>query len=452
MMVLGIPEYRLARELIKREIEAVIELGIDVELSFRVGRDATIEELLGRHESLFLSIGTGRGRNLELPGRELDGVLSAVEFLLNVNQGFRANLGKRVVVVGGGNVAFDAARSALRAAAGGAPGDEPESAPVAGTDDDARRGMITTLDVARAAARAGVTDVTVIALESAEEIPADPEEIAEATGEGITIRYRTGPHRFVGEAGRVTGLETIAVESVFDTEHRFNPTFLPGTETVLEADTIILAVGQTADLDLLGGIELARERGGIKVDAATLRTSHPRIWAGGDVAHGPRNLIDAIADGQRAAASMHAPDAAAPSTNEVHIELGRRNGFRRLATSYDAIERQPIPATPTERRIGFAEVEVGYDAQGAWVESLRCLRCFDNVMLEPELCILCGLCVDVCPPNCITIARADVVGVGTEAQSVLLLDEDLCIRCGLCVNRCPPGALSMVHAREVTGA
>jgi formate dehydrogenase beta subunit len=452
MMVLGIPEYRLARELIKREIEAVIELGIDVELSFRVGRDATIEELLGRHESLFLSIGTGRGRDLELPGRELDGVLSAVEFLLNVNQGFRANLGKRVVVVGGGNVAFDAARSALRAAAGGAPSDEPESAPVAGTDDDARRGMITTLDVARAAARAGVTDVTVIALESAEEIPADPDEIAEATGEGITIRYRIGPHRFVGEAGHVTGLETIAVASVFDAEHRFNPAFLPGTETVLEADTIILAVGQTADLDLLGGIELARERGSIKVDPATLRTSHPRIWAGGDVAHGPRNLIDAIADGQRAAASMHAPDAPAPSTNEVHIELGRRNGFRRLATSYDAIERQPIPATPTARRIGFAEVEVGYDAQGAWVESLRCLRCFDNVMLEPELCILCGLCVDVCPPNCITIARADVVGVGTETQSVLLLDEDLCIRCGLCVNRCPPGALSMVHAREVTSA
>ncbi len=451
MMVLGIPEYRLARELIKREIDAVIELGIDVELSFRVGRDATIEELLARHESIFLAIGTGRGRDLELPGRELDGVLSAVEYLLNVNQGFRVDLGKRVVVVGGGNVAFDAARSALRAAAGGASSDA--TAPIAGTDDDARRGMVTTLDVARAAARAGVADVIVIALESPEEIPADAEEIAEATSEGITIQYRTGPHRFVGEAGHVTGLETIAVASVFDADHRFNPTFLADTEAVIEADTIILAVGQTADLDLLGTIELERERGGIKVDAVTLRTSHPRIWAGGDVAHGPRNLIDAIADGQRCARSIHDPSIgadSAPRSNEVRIELGRRDGFRRLATSYDAIARQPIPATPTERRTGFAEVEVGYDAQGAWVESLRCLRCFDNVMLEPDLCILCGLCVDVCPPDCITIARADVVGVGTESQSVLLLDEDLCIRCGLCVNRCPPGALSMVHAMEVT--
>ena len=448
MMVLGIPEYRLARELISREIAAVIELGIDVELSFRVGRDATVEELLSRHESLFLSVGTGRGRDLDLPGRELDGVLSAVEFLLNVNQGFRVDLGKRVVIVGGGNVAFDAARSALRTAGGGAPSAD-DAAPVAGTNDEARRGMVTTLDVARAAARAGVTDVTVIALESPEEIPADAEEIAEATSEGIVLRYRKGPHRFVGDAGHVTGLETIDVASVFDADHRFNPTFVPGTEAVLEADTIILAVGQSADLDFLGSVELERTRAGVKVDPETLRTSHPRIWAGGDVARGPRNLIDAIADGQRAAASIHAPEAHARPVEGVRVELGRRDGFRRLATGYDAIPRQPVPSTPTDRRIGFAEVEVGYDSQTAWLESLRCLRCFDNVMLEPDLCILCGLCVDVCPPNCITIARADDLGLGTDSQSVLLLDEDLCIRCGLCVNRCPPGALSMVHAREV---
>src|SRR6202011_5252217 len=319
----------------------------------------------------------------------------------------------------------------------------------AGTADDARRGMVTTLDVARAAVRAGVLDVTVIPLESPEEIPADPEEIAEAEGEGITIIYRKGPHRFVGDAGRVTGLETIDVKSVFGDDGRFDPTFLPGTEAVLPADTVILAVGQTADLDVLAGIELELNRGVIKTDPTTLRTSHPRIWAGGDVAHGPRNLIDAIADGQRAAVSIHAPNGTAHSDG-VRVELGRRAGFRRLSTGYDAIARQPIPATPTDRRVGFAEVEVGYDAQEAWLESLRCLRCFDNVMLEPELCILCGLCVDVCPPNCITIVRADRAGLGLESQSVLLLDENLCIRCGLCVNRCPPGALSMVHAKELT--
>ena len=466
MMVLGIPEYRLARELIAREIEAIIDLGIDVRLGFRIGEDATLDDLLDRHDSLFLAVGTGLGRDLDLPGHEQDGVLRAVEFLLNVNQGFRVDLGERVVVVGGGNVAFDAARTALRAAAGA---EAPEAGEPAepGTPDDARRAMTTTLDVARAAVREGVLDVTVIALESPEEIPADPEEIAEAEGEGITILYRRGPHRFVGTDGRVTGLETIAVSSVFDTDGRFAPAFIDGTEEVLAADTIILAVGQSADLGFLGDLPLDRTRGaGIQVDASTLRTSHPRIWAGGDVAKGPRNLIDAIADGTRAANSIHASSvrasaagaalgagtgAVAPALRSVRVELRPREGFRRLSTAYAAIERRPVPATPTERRTGFAEVETGYGAQDAWLESLRCLRCFDNVMLDPALCILCGLCVDVCPTDCITIARADHLDLGTDDQSVLLLDEDQCIRCGLCVNRCPPGALSMVHAREVTG-
>lgn len=450
MMVLGIPEYRLARELIQREIEAVIELGIDVRTGFRVGGHGTVAELLDQHAALFLAVGTGRARDLDLPGKELDGVLRAVEFLLNVNQGFRAELGERVVVVGGGNVAFDAARTVLRAAAAG----EAAPAPVAlsgSSEDDARRAMTTTFDVARAALRAGVANVTVVALESPEEMPADPEEIAEAEREGITIVYRRGPRRFVGDSdGRVTGLETISVESVFDAEGRFAPTFRPGTEEVLPADTVILAVGQAADLDLLGDdLHVERTRQGVRIDADTLQTSHPRLWAGGDVARGPRNLIDAIADGQRAAASIrrslgHEPGGAA---HQIHVEL--RTGFRRLSTGYDAIPRQEVPVTPTERRIGFAEVEVGYDAHTARVEALRCLRCFDNVMLSPELCILCGLCVDVCPPDCITITRADRVGIGTADQSVLLLDEDLCIRCGLCVNRCPPGALAMVFAKEV---
>ena len=149
---------------------------------------------------VFLAVGTGRARDLDLPGHELDGVLRAIEYLLNVNQGFRVDLGERVVVVGGGNVAFDAARTALRAAARGT-----AAPPVAGpqpTVDDARRAMTTTLDVARAAVRAGVRDVTVFALESPEEIPADPEEIAEAEREGIRIVYRRGPQRFVGDDAR----------------------------------------------------------------------------------------------------------------------------------------------------------------------------------------------------------------------------------------------------------
>jgi ferredoxin len=190
----------------------------------------------------------------------------------------------------------------------------------------------------------------------------------------------------------------------------------------------------------------------VRVDPITLQTSHPKIWAGGDVAKGPRNLIDAVADGKRAAAAIHAALGNARPASPLAIEISIRPGFRRLDSAYDAIPRVEVPTTPTDRRIGFAEVEVGFDETDATLESLRCLRCFDNIMLDPALCILCGLCVDICPTDCITIVRADRVGAGAETQSALLLEEDRCIRCALCVNRCPPGALSMVYAREVVGA
>jgi NADPH-dependent glutamate synthase beta subunit-like oxidoreductase len=453
MMTLGIPEYRLPRALIEREIDAILELGIEVRTGFEVGVETSVADLLGRHEALFLAIGTGRGRDLDLPGRELDGVLRAVEYLLNVNRGFRIDLGERVVVVGGGSVAFDAARTALRAAADdAAPSAQPTSPP---SRDDARRAMTTTLDAARAAVRAGVREVTVVALESPTELPAEPDEIAAAEAEGVTIRYRRGPHAFVGE-DRIRGLETIDVESVFDEQGRFAPTFRPGTEDVVPADTVILAVGQVADLRLLDGLGLdVTPQGTLRVDPLTLRTSHTSIWAGGDVAHGPRNLIDAVADGQRAARAIHEALSSAPSSRSVgdqpRMEIRRRTGFRRLDSGYDAIPRVDVPTVPTSRRVGFAEVETGYDVRQAQREALRCLRCFDNVMLDPGLCILCGLCVDVCPTDCIRIVRADRLGLGTARQSTLLLDEDRCIRCALCVNRCPPGALSMVHAREVAG-
>jgi NADPH-dependent glutamate synthase beta subunit-like oxidoreductase len=453
MMTLGIPEYRLARALIEREIDAILELGIEVRTGFQVGVESSVGEILDRHEALFLAIGTGRGRDLDLPGRELDGVLRAVEYLLNVNRGYRVDLGERVIVVGGGSVAFDAARTALRAAADDtAPSARPTPPP---SLDDARRAMTTTLDTARAAVRAGVREVTIVALESPAELPAEPEEIAAAEAEGVTIRYRRGPHAFVGER-RIRGLETIAVESVFDAEGRFAPTFRPGTEEVLPVDTVILAVGQAADLGLLDGLDLEfTPQGTLRVDPLTLRTSHSAIWAGGDVAHGPRNLIDAVADGQRAGRAIHQALSGASSSTPVgghpRIEIQRRTGFRRLDSGYDAIPRVDVPTVPTARRVGFAEVETGYDDHQAQREALRCLRCFDNVMLDPDLCILCGLCVDVCPTDCIRIVRADRLGGGSSRQSALLLDEDQCIRCALCVNRCPPGALSIVYAREVAG-
>jgi NADPH-dependent glutamate synthase beta subunit-like oxidoreductase/ferredoxin len=451
MVLLGIPEYRLPREIIAAEIAAIVSLGVEVRLGCRVGRDITFEEILAQHDAVFVAAGAWQARGLDIPGNEQDGVLKAVEFLLNVNQGYKVDLGERVVVVGGGNVAFDAARTALRAAAR----DEATPGPVAlgeRADQDALRDITTTMDVARAARRAGVRDVTVIALESADELPAALEEVEEAELEGIKLIHRRGPHCVLGD-GRVTGLETIDVLSVFDGLHRFAPVFAPDTEKVLPADTVILAVGQASDTTFIPAeMGLDRTRfGGLAVDGS-LRTTHPKVWAGGDVAFGPRNLIDAIGDGQRAAASIHEALTGAPARprNEVKIELITKPEFRRVDSEYDGVPRVAVPSLPADRRIGFTEVEHGYTLDGAMREGFRCLRCFDNIMLKAELCILCGLCVDVCPENCITIVRADNIGAGTAAQSALVLDEEVCIRCGLCINRCPPAALVMVHAKEIT--
>ena len=319
--------------------------------------------------------------------------------------------------------------------------DAPAPVPLgASSDDDARRAMTTTLDVARAARRAGVLDVTVVALESADEIPADPEEIDEAEREGIRIVYRRGPHRFVGDT-HVTGLETIAVTSVFDAEGRFAPTFEPGTEAVIPADTVILAVGQGADVGFLDAGRRPRAHPAGRREGRSRLAAHvrPAHLGGGDVARGPRNLIDAIADGRRAAASIHAradrrarrPRRRTRSASSCAPASGASTATTTRSRASRSRRRRPIAASASARS------RPATTSTQARLEGLRCLRCFDNVMLSPELCILCGLCVDVCPPNCITIARADHVGLGTEQQSVLLLDEDLCIRCGLCVNRCP---------------
>jgi len=441
MIHYGVPEYRLPRALIERENEAIIELGVEVHRNTRIGVDIQFSELRERHAAILVAVGAARGRDLQIPGHDFDGVITAIEFLLNVNRGYRVALGEKVVVVGGGNVAFDAARTALRDATSG----------MSSNDDESRRELTTSLDAARAALRAGVKEVTVVSLESFEEMPAALEEIEEAEKEGVKIRFRRGPRRVVGE-GSAKGLETIEVASVFDDQGRFSPSFNEGTEEVLEADTVIFAVGQAPDISFLGDVEVDKNRfGGVAVDEE-LRSSDPRIWSAGDVAFGPRNLINAVADGQRAAASIHAAltDSPAPSAHEVRIELVAKPRFRRLATDYDSVPRQHIPGLPQDRRTGFAEVETGYDRSHAVLEGQRCLRCFENIMLRPELCILCGLCVDVCPYNCIHIVRADNIGAGTTAQSALTINEESCIRCGLCINRCPPAALVMVHAQEVT--
>jgi NADPH-dependent glutamate synthase beta subunit-like oxidoreductase len=430
MMVLGIPTYRLRREVISAEIRAILGMGVELRTNTRLGSDLSLSSLKREgYAAVFVAAGAMRSRDLQLPGIELDGVLKAVDFLINANTGYRVDLGDRVVVVGGGNVALDVARTALREQGG------TESA---------------AFDVARVAVRLGARDVKVVALEARYEMPAHRFEIEEAEAEGVGIVHRLGPHRIVGRR-HVEALETLDVSSVFDADGRFNPQMIEGTEKVIPCDSVILAIGQAPDLSWLqpeDGVVVS-PRGTIAVDD-TLATSAEGIYAGGDVAFGPRNLIDAIADGRRAAASIHRLVA---GVQEPASRLRRAipiTTVHRPVPNYDAVPRVEVPSVPSERRVGSPEIELGYTEEHARREAARCLQCFLNISLDVDLCILCGGCVDICPEDCIRIVPIeDIAGTqGEGPASALILQEDYCIRCALCIERCPTDALSMVGWNE----
>ncbi|MBD3868737.1 MAG: FAD-dependent oxidoreductase [Acidobacteria bacterium] len=452
MLRLGIPEYRLPRELIKLEVNAILSLGVEIRVNQRMGRDYSLADLRSDgYRAVFLAVGAHKGRELAIPGVELDGVVNGVDFLLNANMGYRLELGQRIVVVGGGNVALDVARTALRTT----PPEEVVNPEI---------NIVTALDIARSAIRFGVRDVHIVSLESADEMPAAPEEIEQAAEEGITFNPGRGPVRVLGDGGRVVGLETIQCSAVFDGKGRFNPSFVPGTELAMAADSVILAIGQTCDLSFIrpeDGIELTA-RGTIAVNTETLATSAPGIYSGGDVAFGPRLAINAVADGRRAASSIHSylQGSLAPHRS-VEVVLRPLDGYNR-ERDFEGIPRVDPPTLPTGRRVGIAEVEQGYSEKDAREQASRCLRCWVNTVFHQDAdegteCILCGGCADVCPESCIEFAPvsdiAIAAGLGPEIDSefgedsdggvALIKDETICIRCGLCALRCPPGTIRM---------
>jgi NADPH-dependent glutamate synthase beta subunit-like oxidoreductase len=444
MMVLGIPTYRLRREVLQAEIRAILGLGVELRTERRLGRDFTLSSLKDDgFAAIFMAVGAMRSRDLQVPGVELDGVLKAVDFLINANAGYRVELGDDVVVIGGGNVALDVARTALREIAAG------RAQPEAGVEqlaDGVEAAATVTLDVARVAMRMGARRVRIVALENRQEMPAHGFEIEEAENEGIEILHRLGPKRILG-TDHVEGLETLDVSSVFDPDGRFNPRFVEGTERSIRCDSVILAIGQAADLSWLDpndGVEVS-PRGTIAVERDSLATSAPGIYAGGDVAFGPRNLIDAIGDGRRAAASIHRMLTGDEQPEQRFRRMLPVTVVNRPVLGYDGVPRVEVPSVASERRIGVPEIELGYTEQQARLEAARCLQCFLNIELDTSLCILCGGCVDICPEKCIRILPVEEIdAISAQAPaSALILQEDFCIRCGLCVERCPTDALSL---------
>jgi NADPH-dependent glutamate synthase beta subunit-like oxidoreductase len=438
-MWLGIPEYRLDRTVLQRDVDAIIDLGIDVSYDTRLGHDITLDGLRRDFDAVFVAIGATLGRGLDIEGHQADGVFKALEFLINMNRGFHVDVGERVVVIGGGDVAMDAARTALRADVY----EQVAAQKVPLDPADSNSSLKVAFDAARTAARAGARDVTVVSLEDRKEMPAHEFEIEEAEKEGITFVHRRGPSRIVVSDGRATGLETILCTSVFDTEGRFAPEFDTSDRTVFEADTVILAIGQAIDLEALGdsGPEISPRRT-IAADPVTGKTSLHDVWTGGDAAKGPRTLIDAIADGRRAAQDIHEHFGGAPaSATQGRMRILR--SFHRLADTYDRDDRVEVPTIDTGRRIGLSEVEAGFTEEMARLEASRCLRCFANILLEVDKCVLCALCADVCPVDVISLVPAETIDVTARGSTALLLDEQKCIRCALCIDRCPTDALSM---------
>ena len=457
MMRFGIPEYRLPRQLIRAEIDKILALGVTLKSKTPLSAEFGLSHLRQQgFEAVFLAVGVSQGRELDAPGVEKDGVVKAVDYLLNINRGYRMDLGRRVVVIGGGFVAFDAARTAWRIAREG------EVEPPVQADADAR--VQEALDSARAAIRGGAADVTIVSLEDLDEMPVlrttqGHEEFEEAQREGIRFMTRRGPRRFLGN-GRLAAVELRAVCSVFDTNGRFAPVYDEGDLVTLEADACILAIGQRADLAFLkpeDGVTLT-PGGTIRVDPATLATTAPGVYAGGDVAFGPRNLIEAIANGKRAARSSHAYlDAAQAGRHaSVAIEEIPTRDYRMLA-GFELLDREPPPTLDVGRRTGIAEVEVGSDVAEARLQAARCLVCHVQTIYDPEKCVLCNRCVDVCPEYCLTIVpfedlalddatRAELTAraaAGGLPLSAMVKDDDRCIRCGLCAIRCPTDAMTM---------
>ena len=479
MMHLGIPEYRLPRDVLQAQIREILDMGPELRLNARLGKDFSLSDLRQQgYAAVLLAFGLHRSRDLQVPGNELDGVMKGIDFLLNVNLGYQFSIGKRVVVIGGGNVAIDVARSALR---------EQQKRTVAAltgtllpdslSPSEMDVAMKELMDVSRAALRMGAREVHLICLESREEMPAFGEEIEEGVEEGLKLHPSLGPKQFVGKDGRVVGVETVHCMSVFDAQRRFNPKFEPGSESVIPCDTVILAIGQASDLSFLSpsdNVETTRQ-GTIKINPETLMSTAPGIFAAGDIAFGPRLIISAVADGKKAAEQIDRYLRGAewqPKPKYVQITV---LDHHEMTEHFDEYSRLAVPVLPIDRRTGIVEVETGFTEEQAKREASRCLQCWINTIFEGDEehgteCVLCGGCVDVCPENCLKLVplsafqfseeTTDRLRIGAAsyedqlqhlapaevregAGSVMLKDETICIRCGLCAERCPAHTITM---------
>jgi NADPH-dependent glutamate synthase beta subunit-like oxidoreductase len=445
MLAVGVPSYRLPRELIRREVATIQALGVEIRCGLTVGQDISFADLRREYAAVIIAVGAKSSRALGLPGERGPSVLGGVDLLRAVALGAPLELGREIVVIGGGNVAYDVARTVLRQIA---------------------------YDTARTAARLpGTGRVFLVSLETLEEMPADTLEILEGDEEGIERLNGWGPVEIQRDGnGAVTGVMFRRCSRVYDEHRRFSPLFDDLDRRTVPCDTVLLAVGQAPNLAFLedGGADIEQFRPGWpKVDQETLATTAPGVFVAGDLAHGTRLLIDAVASGKAAARSVYrhlTGRSLSPDAVTAFIPL---EGYRR-EQGYERIRRVSIPSSPPAERLIHpdAQVETGYGRGEAVREASRCLDCGVTPVFDGTRCVLCGGCADVCPTQCLKLvplsqlipssdldaAIAATLGPNPDRaiHSAILKDEDRCIRCALCAMRCPTDAIIMERVRFQT--
>lgn len=410
MLMVGIPRYRLPREVIDREVAMIEKLGVEFSYNTRFGQDVTFEELKKEgFEAFFIAIGAHKSWGMDITGeKEFKGVFDAVTLLRDVALGDHHAPGENVVVIGGGNVAIDAARTSLRL---------------------------------------GAQKVTIAYRRSRNQMPADIEEVEQAEEEGIEFSFLTIPEEITGENGQMTGLACIKAELIKKKgSDRLAPVPIPGKDFTIKADAVISAIGQYVDAQGMEAFDKMNwtRRGTIEVNHASMETTMPGVFAAGDAVSGPATVIEAIGGGKRAAEAIdrHLNNIPQPRMPKIPVRYNIETPIEMQASRKMTLKRPEMPMLNVDRRrTTFQQAELGYDEQSVRKEAGRCLRC--------DICRRCGKCVDICREK----MGIDALQFGhMDFDHPLATDfratSEKCITCGACVANCENKAIVIEEKGE----
>lgn len=395
----GILSYRLPKKILDEDIDYIRGMGVEIRTGAAIGGEINFDDLVKEYDAVLIAVGLSESRPLPIPGADLPQVLLAVPFLEDVNAGREtASLGKDIIVIGGGNVAIDVARSAKRITGG---------------------------------------KVTMVCLEADYEMPAHDWEIADARAEGIEMICSQGPNAITGD-GKVEGLEVKKCESVFDEHGRFSPTFCDTELSVIPGDTVIVTIGQMSNLSFLTEKGPAvNERGILIFDREQCTTSRRGVFASGEVVTGPGAAVNALASGKRAAIAVARYLGVDVNFSHEPVAVGEVPAD--VKEMIKSAPRRQMPARDSGERLkDFEEVETGLGEVDGRCEASRCLLCGSGARYSELKCIACLTCVRVCPYGA---PWADKDGLGG-------IDADKCQACGICFTQCPAKAIDLVMLSE----